>query len=152
MPISQVSPEWNIIKKPSGTHSRHALHEMHFHTVKFYTCSGPPAVGLLQFVAVNLPDTTAGPRDKVIRFSLTLFKCGDLWKINRRNLLTRPSRASNGRHQSFCTVPTRGWFVFSARLCEANRQKILEASRGYRGFPHQFSDNCGWIFHTRLCG
>lgn len=50
----------------------------------------------------------AGLRDKVIRFSLTLFKCSDLWKINRRNLLTRPSRASNSRHQSFCTVPTRG--------------------------------------------
>lgn len=33
---------------------------MHFHTVQFYVCSALSAVGVRQFVAVNLADKTLG--------------------------------------------------------------------------------------------
>lgn len=118
MPISQVSPEWNIIKKAIwNTFSARSVWNAFSYRQILYVfravCSRSSAICRSEFARRD-----AGPRDKVIRFSLTLFKCSDLWKINRRNLLTRPSRASNSRHQSFCTVPTRGlsWALDSVKL------------------------------------
>lgn len=149
MPISQVSTEWEYNKK---SHMEHILGtlcvKMHFHAGKFYVCSGPPAVALLQFVAVNLPPPRhdAGLRDKAVRFSLTLFKCSDLWKINRRNLLTRPSRASNGRHQSSRTVPTRG-LSSAPDSVEANRRiRYRRPVVGIAVFHTNFQTTAGGFF------
>lgn len=107
MPISQVSTEWEYNKKAIWN-----TFSARLYTKCIFIPSNSICVpGRLQSSAIcrsEFAQHDAGLRDKVIRFSLTLFKCSDLWKINRRNLLTRPSRASNSRHQSFCTAPRCG--------------------------------------------